>query len=191
MRDNGSGRSGRGRILSRGEHELWTVVTADVRPFRARTVAATPEPAPAAAPPPAPVAPATLGAGAPAPQRDRPKPPAPLVDLDHRTRTKLRRGRLDVDAKLDLHGMRQAEAQRALHDFLHRAQSAGAKIAIVVTGKGLGREEGGVLRRLAPLWLQAPYLRDIVVGFGEAAHHHGGEGALYVRIRRAGRHSSG
>ena len=83
--------------------------------------------------------------------------------------------------------MRQAEAQRALIGFLRRAQADGAKIAIVVTGKGGNREEAGVLRRLAPLWLEAPNLRDVVVGFGEAARHHGGEGALYVRIRRGDR----
>ena len=100
---------------------------------------------------------------------------------------KIKRGRLDVDAKLDLHGLRQDEAQRALTSFLRRAQADGAKVAIVVTGKGQSREEGGVLRRVVPMWLQAPNLRDVVVGFGEAARHHGGEGALYVRIRRADR----
>ena len=97
------------------------------------------------------------------------------------------RSALEVEAKLDLHGMRQDEAQRALVAFLRRAQADGAKVAIVVTGKGLSREEGGVLRRVVPMWLQAPNLRDVVVGFGEAARHHGGEGALYVRIRRADR----
>ena len=56
-----------------------------------------------------------------------------------------------------------------------------------MTGKGLTRDEGGVLRRVVPMWLEAPNLRDVVVGFGEAARHHGGEGALYVRIRRADR----
>lgn len=176
-------RPSRSRLLSVGEVELWLAVTADVRPFRERPArpveAARPKAGGEARP---------VGSGAA--QRDRPPPPrpvAPLADIDHRTRTKLRRGRLDVDAKLDLHGMRQAEAQRALQTFLHRAQAGGAKIAIVVTGKGMSREEGGVLRRMVPMWLQAPHMRDVVVGFGEAAHHHGGEGALYVRIRRPGR----
>lgn len=174
------------RRLTHAEHELWTIVTASVRPFRAR-------PAPIAEPPSAPpVAEAAPGKPpAPVPHRDRPAPPprpaAPVADIDHRTRTKIKRGRLEVDAKLDLHGMRQDEAQRALNAFLRRAQADGAKVAIVVTGKGLSREEGGVLRRVVPMWLQAPNLRDVVVGFGEAARHHGGEGALYVRIRRADR----
>jgi len=175
------------RRLSHAEAELWTIVTADVRPFHAR-------------PAPVEIAPAPKEQAheisAAAPNRDRPPPPsrpayAPLVDIDHRTRVKIKRGRLEVDAKLDLHGMRQDEAQRALTGFLRRAQADGAKVAIVVTGKGLSREEGGVLKRAVPMWLQAPHLRDVIVGFGEAARHHGGEGALYVRIRRADRGARG
>jgi DNA-nicking Smr family endonuclease len=174
------------RRLTQGEIELWTVVTADVRPMRIRPAA---PPAPEAAPPaikisPPPVASPPQAKFVPSPP---PPPPARVGDLDHRTRAKIKRGRLDVDAKLDLHGMRQDEAQRALNGFLRRAQASGAKVAIVVTGKGLSREDGGVLRRVVPMWLQAPALRDVVVSFGEAARHHGGEGALYVRIRRADR----
>jgi DNA-nicking Smr family endonuclease len=174
------------RRLSHAEVELWTRVTASVNPFRARPSPPA-EPAPGAAAATEPVnetRPASVA------HRDRPSPqklPTPLVEIDHRTRVKIKRGRLEVGARLDLHGMRQEEAQRALNAFLRRAQADGAKVAIVVTGKGLSREEGGVLRRVVPMWLQAPNLRDVVVGFGEAARHHGGEGALYVRIRRADR----
>ncbi|WP_424360541.1 Smr/MutS family protein [Methylocystis parvus] len=178
------------RRLTHAEVELWTKVTATVSPFRAR-------PAPPVEPPPPPATKAVVAEPlndrrpAPVPHRDRPappKPPTPLVEIDHRTRVKIKRGRLEVSAKLDLHGMRQDEAQRALNGFLRRAQADGAKVAIVVTGKGLSREEGGVLRRVVPMWLQALNLRDVVVGFGEAARHHGGEGALYVQIRRSDRH---
>lgn len=174
------------RRLTQGEIELWTVVTADVRPMRIRPAA---PPAPEASPPaikisPPPPASPPSAKFVPSPP---PPPPARVGDLDHRTRAKIKRGRLDVDVKLDLHGMRQDEAQRALNGFLRRAQASGAKVAIVVTGKGLSREDGGVLRRVVPMWLQAPALRDVVVSFGEAARHHGGEGALYVRIRRADR----
>lgn len=178
------------RRLTHAEAELWTMVTANVRPFRAR-------PAPVAEPAlPAPkvAEPMREKRLAPAAHRDRPPPPkpaAPLAEIDRRMRVKIKRGRLEVDAKLDLHGMRQDEAQRALSAFLRRAQTDGAKVAIVVTGKGLSREEGGVLRRVVPMWLQAPSLRDVVVGFGEAARHHGGEGALYVQLRRADRHRGG
>ncbi|MBM3561897.1 MAG: DNA mismatch repair protein MutS [Alphaproteobacteria bacterium] len=169
------------RRLSQAEAELWMTVTADVRPSRARSQ----KPAPSSA---------SVEAGASPPSasivHDRPPPPKPAprpVDIDPRTFTKLKRGRLEVDAKLDLHGMRQAEAQRSLTAFLRRCQANGARVAIIVTGKGLTRDEGGVLRRVVPMWLEAPNLRDVVVGFGEAARHHGGEGALYVRIRRADR----
>ncbi len=175
------------RRLTQGEIELWTVVTADVRPMRVRSVAPPPTEQPPPSPPPA----SSRLVTSPSPTKFVPSPPPPpparVGDLDHRTRAKIKRGRLEVDVKLDLHGMRQDEAQRALNGFLRRAQATGAKVAIVVTGKGLSREEGGVLRRVVPMWLQAPSLRDVVVSFGEAARHHGGEGALYVRIRRADR----
>ncbi|HMK89829.1 MAG TPA: Smr/MutS family protein [Methylocystis sp.] len=156
------------------ELELWEAVTADVRPFRDRPRVQKPAAAAEAHTPPA-----AVESRFPQPAR---KPQGP-AEIDHRTRVKLRRGRLEVDARLDLHGMRQAEAHAALNGFLRRAQAAGARIVIVVTGKGRGGDGAGVLRRLAPLWLQSSGLRDVVVGFGEAARQHGGEGALYVRIR--------
>ncbi len=167
------------RRLSQAEAELWTTVTADVRPSRACAKKPVPPPAVEARSPPAS---SVVIDRPPAPK----SPPRP-IDIDPRTFTKIKRGRLEVDAKLDLHGMRQAEAQRSLTAFLRRCQANGARIAIIVTGKGLTRDEGGVLRRVVPMWLEAPNLRDVVVGFGEAARHHGGEGALYVRIRRADR----
>lgn len=112
-----------------------------------------------------------------------------LAPLERRARKKLSRGNMAVDAALDLHGLRQHEAHPALHSFLLRAQRRGAKIVLVVTGKGEGRtaddySEGGVLRRAVPLWLRAPEWRGLVVGFEEAARQHGGAGALYIRIRR-------
>jgi DNA-nicking Smr family endonuclease len=179
--------AGRFRILSADELELWTAVTADVRPARARPARAKPEPERSAK-----EARAAIHLDAP---RLKPEPPRqrPIAsDIDRRTRVKLRRGRLEVDAKLDLHGYRQAEAHRALIEFLRRAQAAGAKMAIVVTGKGLSgsshaAEQQGVLRRMTPMWLQAPNLRDVVASFGEASRQHGGEGALYVQIRRVDR----
>ena len=174
------------RRLSKAESELWSVVTADVRPIRTqtrndqlsqddgeeqKTIVKRPLSTPAAT----------------VEKHITVNPLTPISEIDHRTHAKIRRGRLDVDAKLDLHGLRQDEAQRALASFLRRAQQDGARVVIVVTGKGLSREEGGVLRRVVPIWLEAPQLRDVVIGFGEAARHHGGEGALYVRIRRADR----
>ncbi len=96
---------------------------------------------------------------------------------------------MTADAAIDLHGFRQDEAFGALRSFLERAQRDGALVVIVVTGKGgrpnlFGEGEIGVLRRAVPLWLALPEFRALVVGFEEAARHHGGSGALYVRLRR-------
>jgi DNA-nicking Smr family endonuclease len=110
--------------------------------------------------------------------------PPPLAPLETRLRQRLARGRVGVDDTLDLHGYRQDQAHRVLRDFLIRAQTRGAKLVLVVTGKGRTAAEPGVLRRAVPLWLEAPDLRSVVVGFGEATPTHGGSGALYVRLRR-------
>lgn len=121
----------------------------------------------------------------PAPRQSRPPSLAPL---ERRARQRLARGAMEVEAAIDLHGMRQPEAHAALHHFLGRAQRGGAKLVLVVTGKGDSRPaeglETGILRRNVPLWLKAPEWRSLVVGFEEATRAHGGAGALYVRIRR-------
>jgi DNA-nicking Smr family endonuclease len=116
----------------------------------------------------------------------------PLVPLDRRLRRELARGRGAIDGALDLHGLTQAEAHQALRGFLRHSQARGARLVIVVTGKGGPMDapgpfgaERGVLRRLAPHWLREPDLRSIVMGFEEAGRAHGGSGALYVRLRRA------
>jgi len=120
---------------------------------------------------------------------ERPSTPAlpPLSSIDRRSRQKIVRGRVEIDARLDLHGMKQSEAREHLSAFLHRAQSRGKSLVLVITGKGTAAAEGaerGVLRRAVPLWLALPELRPLVIGFEEAAPAHGGAGALYVRIRR-------
>jgi DNA-nicking Smr family endonuclease len=110
--------------------------------------------------------------------------------VERKTLQALRRGRKDVDSVIDLHGMRQEEAHFALLSFLHRAQSSGHALVLVVTGKGGAAashglfEERGVLRRMVPHWLRLPDLRHLVIGFEEASPQHGGSGALYVRLRR-------
>jgi DNA-nicking Smr family endonuclease len=114
---------------------------------------------------------------------------APGVGLERQAKLGLRRGRLAIDARIDLHGMVQAEAHAALTGFLLRARAAGHAYVLVVTGKGGAGAadafaERGVLRRSVPHWLRGPELRGIVLGFEEAARHHGGTGALYVRLRR-------
>jgi DNA-nicking Smr family endonuclease len=176
----------RPRSLTCEERKLWAQVARSVIPLKGRLldpepVAETPEPyATVGAPPLSP----------PAQPRAEPKLP-PLVPLERRTVSALRRGRQGVEAVIDLHGMRQSEAHDALRGFLHRSQAAGLKVVLVITGKGAaGADEApfgdrGVLRRMVPHWLRLPDLRPLVVGFDEAARHHGGSGALYVRLRRS------
>jgi DNA-nicking Smr family endonuclease len=80
--------------------------------------------------------------------------------------------------------MTQAEAHGALAAFLGGAQRRGVSVALIITGKGGTSGERGVLRRQVPLWLRLPEFRMFVVGFENAAAAHGGEGALYVRLRK-------
>jgi DNA-nicking Smr family endonuclease len=169
----------RGRRLGLTEEEkaLWAEVVRSVR--RRRGVAPPPEPP---APKPAPAA-APIAAARPNPP-PRPAPP-PLAPLERKLKRDLARGRGAIDGSLDLHGLTQVEAFSALREFLTRAQSHGHRLVIVVTGKGKAfSDEPGVLKRLTPLWLRAPELRMVVLGFEEAQRHHGGAGALYVRLRR-------
>jgi DNA-nicking Smr family endonuclease len=112
--------------------------------------------------------------------------------MDRKLRLQLRRGRQGVDGAIDLHGMTQEVAHRALTAFLERSQAQGARLVLVVTGKGArspvdGGTDRGVLNRLVPHWLRLPGLRSLVLGFEEAGPRQGGAGALYVRLRRPGR----
>jgi len=178
--------SRRKRSLSDEEHALWDGVARQVKPLRGRRRAAKPAPPeqPAAfAPPSMPTPPPQPVKRAP---RVLPAPaPPPLVALGRRERAHLSRGRKDIEARIDLHGMTQARAHHALLHFLHRASHDGLGFVLVITGKGrTGDAERGVLRRQVPLWLSLPEFRAYVVGYDEAHIGHGGEGALYVRVRR-------
>ena len=179
----------RKRALSEEERALWESVAKQTKPLRKKPrlakaalqmevpVAAKP----VAAPPRAPHAkPVQLA------KPDLPPAPPPLAPLGRRERSQLSRGRKEIDARLDLHGMTQTRAHRVLSDFLHRAHADGLTFVLVITGKGkIGLEsERGVLRRQVPQWLSLPEFRTLVVGFEEAHIGHGGAGALYVRIRR-------
>lgn len=168
--------------LDAEDHALWAHVARAVKPLPGRVLPELPE----APSPPEPARPAVaLPVPAPAPKA-RVLPP--LAGIEKRMTRQVSRGQVALDARIDLHGMRQAEAHSALIGFIHRAHRSGAKLVLVITGKG-GDEEGfgigrGVLRRLVPHWLADPVLRREVIGFETAARGHGGEGALYVRIRR-------
>jgi DNA-nicking Smr family endonuclease len=183
----------RKRNLSEEERALWESVARQAKPLRKRHRAPKPE----VATPPS-EAPVAMKSGispkshppVKTPQAPRPAIPAPppLAPLGRRERSHLSRGRKEIEARLDLHGMTQTRAHRALSGFLQRAHGDGLTFVLVITGKGrtIGAEsERGVLRRQVPLWLNLPEFRTLVVGFEEAHIGHGGEGALYVRIRRS------
>jgi len=184
-------RPSRLRRLSDEEIDLWIAVAKSVAQRRGATLPsrATKPPALAATP-----APLRVGELAEKPKHRPPTRP-PLQPFDASIRKALARGRGAVESALDLHGMNQAEAHRALRNFLSQAQTQGQKLVIVVTGKGGGKipsgetlfDEPGVLRRLTPHWLRAPDLRAIVLSFEEAGRAHGGAGALYVRLRKFAR----
>jgi DNA-nicking Smr family endonuclease len=183
----------RKRALSEEERVLWESVAKQTKPLRKRSRAAKPQlAAPDSETPVAAKAAVAPKAHPPAkvPRTPRPAPPPaapPLAPLGRRERSQLSRGRKEIDARLDLHGMTQTRAHRALSGFLQRAHSEGLTFVLVITGKGrMGAEsERGVLRRQVPQWLSLPEFRALVVGFEEAHIGHGGEGALYVRIRRS------
>jgi DNA-nicking Smr family endonuclease len=96
----------------------------------------------------------------------------------------VRRGDLELDAVLDLHGHTQDRAQRALARFLIQAQADGARVVLVITGKGRGGAEGVLKARLLD-WLGAPGIRPLIAGFAEAHARHGGAGAAYVFLKRS------
>jgi DNA-nicking Smr family endonuclease len=182
----------RKRALSEEERVLWESVAKQTKPLRKRSRAAKPQLAapdletPAAAKPAAKAHPPAKVPRAPRPEVTPAAPP--LAPLGRRERSQLSRGRKEIDARLDLHGMTQTRAHRALSGFLQRAHSDGLRFVLIITGKGrtIGPEsERGVLRRQVPQWLSLPEFRSLVVGFEEAHIGHGGEGALYVRIRRS------
>jgi DNA-nicking Smr family endonuclease len=178
----------RKRSLSEEERALWESVAKQTKPLRKKPRAAKPEAAASAAEAPAVAKPIAPPKAVPLAKIPRAPPAAPpLAPLGRRERAQLSRGRKEIDARLDLHGMTQTRAHRALSGFLRRAHREGLTFVLVITGKGkMGVEsERGVLRRQVPQWLSLPEFRSLVVGFEEAHVGHGGEGALYVRIRRS------
>ena len=122
-----------------------------------------------------------------------------LSGIDRRTRQRLSRGQMEADARIDLHGLTQAQARIALRAFLCAARARGHRLVLVITGKGAppfarhtlhsgevhrDPDRPGVLRRVLPQWLGEPEFRDMVTGFQPAHPKHGGGGACYLRLRR-------
>ena len=110
------------------------------------------------------------------------------------TQDRLRKGQVEPDAKIDLHGMTEATAHRTLHTWLMAAHGRGYRLVLVVTGKGNPRKEEsaawmqsphGVLKQMVPRWLNEPELRALIASTSPAHVRHGGDGALYVYLRKA------
>lgn len=198
-------RSARRRVISEDEHRLWRTVVKDARPLRpvsAPKELPTPLPLvetkPVPKPKQVPISHSETGTiKAPAP-RPTAEPP-PLTGLDRRTSQKLTRGQIEIDGRIDLHGLGRDEAEDRLHRFLTRARADGLRLVLVITGKGEnpfarhtlhGRhyhespERAGILRTALPVWLAEPRFRTLVAGFQPAHPKHGGGGAFYVWLRK-------
>jgi DNA-nicking Smr family endonuclease len=179
------------RRLKDDERVLWQGVTRSIAPLKKSAKAEADDEAPVAAKPAAKPRPrpAALSVVPPPPKSAAPRlaAPPPLAPLGRRAKKRIARGNQSIDARLDLHGMTQAEAHDALLGFLRRMQAKGGRLVLVITGKGSADAYGGrgVLKRAVPLWLRLPEFRSFVSGFENAAVGHGGEGALYVTVRRA------
>lgn len=173
------------------ELRLWRDAMRDAVPLGA-TAPLPPEPVEPLAPPPAaPAAAAPTPAPAPSPPRRESMAALVTPDLpgfDRRTSDRLRKGRIGIQGRIDLHGMTQAEAHGALAAFVLRCWHDGRRSVLVITGKGSTGQGGGVLRRAVPLWLNQPPLRERIIGIEEAAQKDGGTGALYVLLRRRREH---
>ena len=189
---------GRDRRPSREEADLWRHVTGDVKPLARRekpparpekTADTTPQGTQKAAAQRKRKAAARAETEPPSPLTPR-KPRAPELThgaspgVDRRTADNLRRGRMTIEARLDLHGMTQAEAHGRLSAFIEGHQSAGRRCVLVVTGKGSRSAGGGVLREAVPRWLNMPALRPRILSFSHAQPKDGGEGALYILLKR-------
>ena len=162
------------RPLKPEERRIWGMVAATVHPLPGR---GTPTESQAAAKTetPARIAPARSEAG---PRKAREM----LGAIEPNRRHRIAREREDIGARLDLHGLGQDRARAVLESFLASAFDNGWRAVLVITGKGV--QGDGILKRRTPEWLAAPHLAHIVAGISDAARHHGGEGALYVALKR-------
>lgn len=167
------------RALTPDELALWSKVAATVRPAPGRKVPKAPaQPAAGAAPQ------AESRAPQPSPVHlpKRPRPLAPPDLIEPGRRRRIVRERDPIDGRIDLHGMTFDQAKTALEAFIRRSAAEGARAVLVITGKGSPGE--GLLKQWTPEWLAQPALRPLVAGVSAAHRRHGGEGALYVALKR-------
>jgi DNA-nicking Smr family endonuclease len=185
------------RNLSDRERDLFESAMSDSAPLK-KSSRPRKKPAPALQPAP------TLS-HAPKKMKEKPAPLTAIrhtVGIDGNTAERLRRGQVEPHARLDLHGMSERDAHRALVTFVRAARMRNLRLVLIVTGKGgdtkrkaaaesvfdlgLDMRMRGVLRSLTPRWLREPALAEMVVDVREAHRRHGGSGALYVYLRKSG-----
>lgn len=181
-----------GRKLNSEERILWGKVAkstrafaerrSDLLAFEAEELARATE-----AEKPSPVLPREVAEKPAEPMKTSKKPAGYHYPLEKPTKKKLAKGRLAIEARLDLHGMFQGEAHDLLLDFIYRAHERGLRHVLVITGKGSSMGSEGAIRRAVPLWFSKAEFRFLISSYEWAARHHGGEGALYVRLARAER----
>jgi DNA-nicking Smr family endonuclease len=160
------------------DRAVWHEATRDVRPLRVRREPVLPSPIPAPEPALTSI------------EQTRATPshaPAALdrfAGIDRANAERLKRGLHKIDARLDLHGMTQAEAHREVAAFISASRDAGRRCVLIITGRGLGPSGPGVLKGAVPRWLEQPELRRQVLAIAPAQPHHGGAGATYLLLRR-------
>jgi DNA-nicking Smr family endonuclease len=171
-----------GKKLTDEDRVLWNLVAKSATPLKGRKTVEAETPKTAAEEKmPSAAAAAAATAQAPAP----PKRQHITHVLDRPTLDKLSKGKLPIEGRVDLHGMTQSEAHALLLSFLQRAHASGVRYVLVITGKGFSSGGDGVLKRQVPAWLSTPPFRALVSSHDLAARNHGGEGALYIRLRKS------
>jgi DNA-nicking Smr family endonuclease len=180
-----------GKRPSREERELWRGAMRDVKAWRKTEPEPEETPAPPAQQKKEPTRRPRTARPAPVAVPETAKPvltPGAVIGVDRRLADRLKRGRLPIDATLDLHGLTQSEAHAAVQGFVARAAERGRRTLLIVTGKG--RRDGvGVLKSALPRWLNEAPVRDDILALAEARPEHGGSGAFYVLLRRRKRPS--
>ena len=179
------------RPISDEERALWQMIAKTATPLKRRRKS---EPKPLPPPPEKPAPKLAMPKSKAPPKAPAPVAPPPArphelthghaVGIDKRQAERFRRGKTPIEGKIDLHGRTQQEAHDDLHHFLARAHASGKSMVLVITGKGITGSKSGVLKENVPRWLNEPTLRRHVLAFDYAEPQHGGEGALYVLLKR-------
>lgn len=173
-----SGRTGRPPHATEDERDLFRRHFHDAKPLRSRRVR--PHEPPSAKPAPA------KSAEIAKPQapkiRTPTRAPQPNPGLDRATERRVARGEMTIDRRIDLHGLTLEDAHAALDRFVRQAVRDGARMLLVITGKGMRSE--GAIKRETPHWLRRGEHAAQVLRILPARAKHGGEGALYVLLRR-------